>query len=336
MPEAIVNRYEHLFELRLLHHYWLDEGAMIFDLIPDKTKRDRRLQTYDCREFLRVTPTGPTKKAFDALGCVFKETALGCIAAVPAGAVVPLDSPFEFILTVQHPAFYNYTAMTLRPCKVYALYHLPEDKTYRYKENVPVLSNLTGAFRGAGLNKTLFLSREIPAPAADDQVESLVQSGGALKQLTGDEPGGGTQQLNPVTANLPVFLHQGDVPPLVAPSGLAGAPKRGIQLSSVVPDDVFALIRLSALRAGDDSFSLVDGSGHPKPVHPVFQIRFKNRSTTWRYINKSSGLVTSTEPAPLPSTYFGNAGTKQKPSNGLVKVIKSGSQITQLISEVFV
>jgi hypothetical protein len=167
-------------------------------------------------------------------------------------------------------------------------------------------------------------------------VESLVLSGGALVQLTGDQPGAGTQQLNLVAANLPVYLHQGDVPAITPPAGLAGAPAQGLELSRAVPDEVFLLVRLTAVRADDDSFSLVDANGQAKLTPPVFEVRFKNRSTFWRYLDRSTGAVLSTETKPLPHTYFGNAGTRPKPSAGLVKAEKSGTRITQLVSEVFV
>jgi hypothetical protein len=337
MAERISTGYKRLFEIRLLHHYWLDEGQIVFDLIPDQAKRDARLLKYDMRSFLAVTPTVATTKAFNGFGCVYKDTALGCIVAVPNSAVIPADELFEFVVTVRSAAVWNYTVLTLRLQKIYELYHQPEDKTFRYKENVPVLSNLTGASRGTGLDKALFLSREFPTLAADDdQVESLFLSSGALQQLTGDQPGAGTQQLNAQATNLPVYVHQGDVLALVPPAGLAGVPSRGVMLFGDISDDVFMFVRLSAIRADDGDFSFINGSGHAKTTNPVFQIRLKNRSTIWQYVNKSTGVVKSTEPNPLPSTYFGNAGTKQKPSEGLVKAVKSGTTIIKLVSEIFV
>src|SRR5262249_44808328 len=148
-----INGYKRLFEVRLLHHYWLDEGATVFDLISSQPKKDNRLLSYDVRSFIAVTPTAATAKSLKGFGCIYKNTALGCIAAAPAGTVIPADAIFEFAVTVQDSAFFNYSALTLRPQKIYELYHQPEDKTYRYKENVPVLSNSTGASRGAGSNK---------------------------------------------------------------------------------------------------------------------------------------------------------------------------------------
>jgi hypothetical protein len=49
----------------------------------------------------------------------------------------------------------------------------------------------------------------------------------------------------------------------------------------------------------------------------------------------NSGLLVSAETEPLPLTRYGNANNKQKPSQGLVKAVKSGDRITQLVSEIF-
>jgi hypothetical protein len=336
MAESITSGYKLLFEVRLLHHYWLDEGATIFDLIPDQARKDARLLQYDVRSFLSVAPTAATLEALKGLRGVVKNTALGFLGAVPDNVVVPLDLVFEFVVTVRNASFLNYTSRTLEPQKVSEFYYPPEDQTYRYRSNVPVLSNTAGASRTLGGQKALFLSKEIPAITPGDKVEALVLSGNDLLQLTEDQPNAGTVSIHTPATEIPIFVHQGDVPPIVPPSGLVGAPERGILLSGDTPDTVFALIRLSAVRGDDPDFSCVDGNGVPKTAHPVLQCRFKNRLTIWRYINKHNNQVTS-EPTPLPLTYFGNAGTKQKPTAAdLVKVEKTGSKITQLVSEIFV
>jgi hypothetical protein len=336
MGERVSKSYQRLFEIRLLHHYWLDEGATVFDLLTDLGKKDARLLGYDARSFLTIRPAISTAKAIDGLGGFFKETAWGCIVAVPSGVVIPGDVTFVLIVTIQSQDVLNYTALTLRSQNIYEVYYQPDGKTYRYKENVPVLSNLTGSVRGSDPTQTLFLSAQIPPIAPDDQVEALVVSGGALVQLTADQPGATTQTIGAVWNHLPVFIHQGDVPVLGTPPGLTGAPPRGILLAEDIPDDIFALIRLAPVRADDDQFSLTDAAGHARIPHPTFHVRFKNRSTVWRYLNKNTGVATSTEPAPLPLTHFGNAGSKQKPSEGLVKVVKSGDRVTQIVSDIFV
>lgn len=336
MAESFTHGYLRLFEIRLLHHYWLDEGATIFDLIAAQDKKDRRLSGYDLRSFASLTPTPATAAILRGAGGVYKETAAGLIVAVPDGTELPLDTVLDFVIRIRDAAFFNYTALTLRPRKVFEIFHPPEKKTYRYKENVPVLSNLSGASRTTGVGKELFLSREFPALAGGDQAESLVASGGALLQLTSDQPGAATAQIGPTASDLPVFVHQGDAPAIVPPPGLTGAPARGIELTDDLPDDLFALLRLNAVRADDADFSYLDGAGSPKAVHPVYQVRLKNRSTTWRYIRSATGVTASQEPSPLPLTFFGNAGSRQKPSAGFVKPVFTGTRITDLISEIFI
>lgn len=337
MAERMSSRFKRLFEVRLLHHFWLDEGSVVFDKIADQPKKDRRLLTYDVRPFLTSRPTAATQRSLSGLGCLFRKTTLGFMVAARETAILPTDAKFDFIVSVRDPAFYGYTSLTWRPQPLHELFNPADELTYRYKENVSVLSNLTGVARGTGPNRATFLSREFPAPATGDRVEALVLSGGALLQLTADNPGAATQQLAAQADDFPLYVHQADAPAIVPPAGLTGAPARGVLLSADIPDDVFMLISLTATRADDATYSFVDGTGAPLAAAPVYQVRFRNRSTTWTYLNKTTGAPVSTEPNPLPLTHFGNAGgAKQKPSRGLVKAEKNGPQITRLTSEIYV
>lgn len=335
MGEQVSIGYQRLFDVRLLHHYWLDDGGTLFDNVADK-KRSSRLLTYDVRPVLDVAPTSTTANVLSGNRCIFKQTALGFTVAVSGNVTISADTVLEFVISVKGAGFFDYTSLTLQPQKIYDLF-IPGDRTtYRYKENVPLLSSLTGAKRGLAPNVSLFLSQEIPTADPNDPVEALVLSGAALRQLTSDNPGATTQQLAATATDFPVFLHQGDVPAIAPPPGLVGAPARGIRLSEDIPDDVFALIRLTAVRGDDDSFSFVDGGGAPKAQPPVYQVRFKNRSTIWTYLDKNTGAVNSASPDPLPLTHFGNAGTKQKPSRGHVTAKMAGPKVTRLISEIYV
>lgn len=336
MSENLSHKYQNLFQVQILHHYWLDGGATVFDQITEPIKKNNRLLAYDVRNILTVTPTAKTAKSLQALSCIHKMTAQGFLVAIPSGTIIPKDTQFEWLITIKNTDFFNYTALTLRSQKVYNLYHSLEQKLYRYKENVPVLSNLTGTSRGTGINKTLFLSQEFPALAIDDQIEALILSGNKLKQLLSDQPSATTKTIG-TAKDLPVFIHQGDVPSITAPIGLDGVPERGILLTDEIPDTVFAIIRLNAIKnIGSDIFSFVDNAGLAKTSPPIFQIRFKNRSTIWQYFNNSNGVFKSEQPNPLPLSYFGNAAiTKQKPAAELPKVIKDGVRITRLVSEIF-
>lgn len=339
MVERATSPYKPLFEVRLLHHYWLDQGELGFDSLSADTQTSRLL-AYDVQSILSVVPTASTATLLAGLGCIFKPTASGFIVAVSAGSPIAADTEFSFVASVADGQVFDYTALTLRPQAIYEAFD-PTDSSpnrivYRYKENVPVLANLTGTTRVSGPVTTLYLSREIPAPDASDAVEALIVSAGALEQLTSDNPAATTQKLADDATTLPAFVNQGDSPLIVPPTGVTGAPARGVQLSADVTDDVFALVTLTAVRGDNDAFSFVDGAGAPKVPYPVFDLRFKNRSTLWTYLDKQTGAVNATEAAPLPLTYFGNAGTKQKPSRGIVKAEMSGAKVTQLVSEIYV
>ena len=334
MAERVRKGYQRLFEVRLLHHYWLDEGGTLFDLLPDP---GRRLLAYDRRPFLALTPTPATATALAGLGCVYRDTALGGLVAAPDDAVIPDAAVFELVVTVRQAAFQHYTALTLPARTIYELYYAAEDSIYRYKENVPVLSNLTGVARGAGPARALYLSRKIPPRAPTDRVEALVAVAGALHQLTSDPPGAGTQQVAAAVAAAPVFVHQADAPALVPPPGLAGVPARGLRLTAGIPDDVFALIRIAAVRPGSADFSCTV-AGKARPDYPVFQVRFKNRSTVRHYFNRATGAPTTTDPGPLPLTFSGNAGPKQKPAPEALKLTFDpvvAGRITGIQSNIF-
>jgi hypothetical protein len=333
MAERIVNGYKRLFEVRLLHHYWLDDGSAIFDTLPE-IRRNKLLLAYDSRSFLEVKPSVSTVNQLKALRGVFKNTAPGFVVAVPKATIIPDDTVFSFIITVTDHNFFNYTAITFISHEIFELYYPPKDKIVRYKENVPVFSNLTGVSRGANPNKSLFLSKEFPTPASTDKAEFLNINAGALVQLTSSQPGAATQQINANAANMPVFFHQNDTPDLVPPAGLAGVPEKGIMLSSEIPDNVFGLIHIAAINPSDSDFSYTN-AGIAKDTYPVFQVRFKSRSAYWKYLNKNSGVPVSETSSPLPLTAAGNAGVKKKPGDSNIKVQFESNDPTKRIEKIY-
>lgn len=337
MSEKVIIGYKRLFEVRLLHHYWLDDGVTIIDSF-QREKKLRVLRDYDISQFLNIMPTPDSENKIKGLKGVFKKTATGFVVAVPKMAVIPDDYFLCFVITVTNASFYNYTALTLVDRKIYELYYLPEKKLYRYKENIPVFSNLTGTSRGSGSDKLLFLSKEIPDTAIDDKAEFLNITGGGLVQLTSNQPDANLQQIGAVATDMPVFHNQNDIPAIVPPPGLTGAPAKGILLGEEIPDNVSGLIHITAKNPADPNFSCT--SAHKAKVKaPLFQIRFKNRSAWWRYMDKRTGAVKSESPSPLPLTFFGNAGLGMKPGDPCIKVqfkkgIPSG-RIEKIFTEIF-
>jgi hypothetical protein len=338
--ETVRVGYTRLFEVRLLHHYWLDDGATVFDAIADEAVKTNRLLTYDVRRLLNVEPSAATVSAIKGLRGVFRMTGLGFLVAVPDDTVVPLDSILEFFVTRTAPDYSNYTALSLRPERIVDVIDPADtDVVHRYKANVPVLSNLTGASQGTTADKRLFLSRPyVNGADAGDGVEALVSSGANLRQLTGDPPTAPFQVLGPKT-DFPVYVHQGDVPPVTPPAGSTGAPAQGIELGTDTPSTVAAVIQLAPRRANDNAFSFANANGTVRTPTRVFEVHLRNRWTTWQYRDRGDGSITSTEADPLPLTHFGNAGTKQKPSTSAIGVEHDSGdplRITRLVSDIYV
>ncbi len=355
MAETLTITYTRVFEVRVLHHFWLDEGATSFDQIADDTVKAQRLLTYDVRRLLAFAPSPATATLIAGLRGVFRTTGLGFLVGVPIDTVLPLDATFDFHVTVVAPDFANYTARPLwrdgiTPVTVPSLTPQPvvtvldpvadpvtgEHPVHRYKANVPVLSNLTGVARGTAPDTHLYLSRDYPTQQADDAVEALVSVGTQLRQRAGDPPNAALTVIG-AKADLPVFLHQGDVPAITPPAGALGAPGFGIELDDDTPVDTIAVISLAPRRPAGSPFNFADTSGVPTPR--VFEVHLQNRWTTWQYHDKADGSLTSTEAGPLPLTHFGNAGTKQKPSTTAVGAefdTQSPARITRLVSDIYV
>jgi hypothetical protein len=345
VTEVVRVGYSRLFEVRLLHHFWLDEGATPFDAITDEAAKTQRLLTYDVRRVLTVQPSRATQVSIAGLRGVFRMSGLGFLVAVPTDSVVAPETELEFFVTSVAPDYATYTSLSLRPQPIVGVLDPVADPAtdshavHYYKANVPVLSNLTGASKGTGANKRLYLSQPYTSGAnAGDGVEALVTSGGNLRQLIGDPPNAPFHVLGPQSDH-PVYVHQGDVPAIVPPVGSSGAPANGIELTADTPPEAAAIVRIVGRRSGSPDFSLVGTNGVPLTPTRVFEVHFRNRWTTWRYHRKSDGTVTSTEAAPLPLTHFGNAGTRQKPSMASIDVERDDAdptRITRLFSDIYV
>lgn len=336
MPaERLTSPWVRLFDVRVLHHYWLDDGATVFDALPTATQEERLLG-YDVRTILDIAPTDATAATLRGLQGTWRQTSLGLVAVVPDGVEVPDASSFEFTVRVVDPDFHSYTAYGLRVPFSADVYQPGTGQVFRYRGDAALYSNLTGCARGAGAGKQLFLAREAPARLATDRVEFIVNDGGALVQLLSDPPAVTTAQLAPHVADLPAFTNHDDVPAITPPAGVVGSvPGRGLELPAGAPVDTFALLHIAAVHPTDPDFSCTAG-GVPKSVPPVFQLRFKNRRSLWRRFSKSSPSTLLSEAGPFPLTFNGNAGASQKPTSRAVKLDLSGTAITNIVSEIYI
>ena len=308
MAEIASSGYQRLFEVRVLHHYFLDEGIQDFTALTVAEQQQRLMSGYDVRQFLSFEPTASTRRMLRGIHGVFRTTPLGFVIAVPAGAEVPGDARFEFISTVVGGDFMNYTALTLRRRKIVEIQH--EGEVFRYKEFVPVLSNSSGVQRTVAGRQLFCLSGEVPAYAGGDTypVEAFTLVGNTLHQAiedTSQAPPAGWKEVDTSKDNRPVYVHQNDAPLLSLPDGSS---LRGIELTNELPEDIFLLFRIDASTT-NTQFGITDAANLPLTSHPVFEIHFKNRSTSWRYVHPTDQQF-------LPFTVYGNPAPNKVVAGG--------------------
>ncbi|GEM_PF-467972 len=212
MSEFIITSYKRLFEVRIMHHYFLDDGAEDYcrpknpiepqaDYDAKLLKREKNLRRYDIRKVLRIRPTPGTDVLLGRLRGVFRQTATGFFVAVPPTATVPGTARFDFVVAVEDGNFFQYTGLPFfknepgkvtRNQKIVEVRH--DNKVYRYKPNVFVFGNKHGASRKTKANLPaddwFFLNNEIPTYNATDLylAEWLVRHDNSVYRAMRDKP----------------------------------------------------------------------------------------------------------------------------------------------------
>jgi hypothetical protein len=111
--------YAILFEVEVLHDYFLNRGSLVHETLEGEQMEAVR-RRYATSPFLEIFPTVPTEKQLAGHKMLFKSTAAGFLVAVQTDAstsdkrpVVPPGADFRltFALRIRDPRFFNYTAL---------------------------------------------------------------------------------------------------------------------------------------------------------------------------------------------------------------------------------
>jgi hypothetical protein len=117
--------YKNLFEVNILHHFFLNKGEQEWDKMSQEEK-DKMLSNYDIREVFDIVPTQESTNALNAHHCIFKKTAKGVLVGVKAkpdqlnpgkfNSFIPLadNLTFRFLLKLRDLNFMNYSALPLQ------------------------------------------------------------------------------------------------------------------------------------------------------------------------------------------------------------------------------
>lgn len=122
-----MTRYAILFEVQVLHDYFLNRGSLVHEALAD-VQRDALFRSYTSGTFLEVAPTRSAKKRLAGHAMIFKTTASGFLVAVKVAPssqedrpAIPPEADFRlaFALRISDPRFFNYTSLADSSPKFY-------------------------------------------------------------------------------------------------------------------------------------------------------------------------------------------------------------------------
>jgi hypothetical protein len=137
--------YKNLFDIQLLHHYFLDKGEEIYDALSEDEK-DSIEEKYDIREILEVVPTSDCRKVLTDHECVFKNTSTGILVGIKAKPdelqpqlfnpfIAPMqDVTLRFQVRIKDSYLLNYTALPFNANngKIYVFKNYPVNSSAKF------------------------------------------------------------------------------------------------------------------------------------------------------------------------------------------------------------
>ncbi len=364
--------YNILFEVKILHHYFLNRGEDVYDRMGE-SDRAKMMLNYDAREIFEIRPSPETSRILESHKCIFKRTTTGFLAGMRAEpnndhppVFKPFHSPsgdltFTFYLNIHDPGFLNYTALPMTGIqgKVYVFQNMTGIRPRKFPSlcaTAPVYDAAGEYLPGemlvnnAGNPTKLFTARvktKKTTSTASDWLTELKSDGYPVfyantndlyplvrglayyrVKTAGTEPSATVRTTDGTLITPVITLLKGDFNTIQAdmrrfPEGFYTMQVRTEDLSY---DDTFhffliqqkespfGILQLS-VKSDDPLFDMLDATGIMNS--PVYELRFRNRATHWRYIGKkfNDGSVTQD---PFPLTRHGfieNVTVKDKDGN---------------------
>lgn len=351
--------YSILFEVKIIHHYFLNRGEKVFDAMNDSEKTKMMLR-YDARDVFEIVPTEECNKLLRAYNCIFKVTSSGIIVGLRAesdGLIPPKFKPFmtleddlkfTFLIKLRDRNFMNYSALPFigNSGQLFTFQNTLAGSPKKF----PSLSTIPPIYKAT----TEYLPGDMLSNSVNNQTKLFT----ALRKTTKVTSTAGDWLTEKSTDNLPMqyvnvndrhqlvrgmFSYQvkvAEVEPLAnikTATGITVIPKiamlpgtfrmlqvdmrefpegfYSMHVESTTPaytDDVafyllqqrespFGIIQLN-VKSDDVAYNMLDPQGFMRS--PIYELRFRNRFTNWRYIGEKFNDASVTN-IPLPLTHFG-------------------------------
>ncbi len=371
--------YRTLFEVKLLHHFFLNRANELFDNM-DLNGKAKSLKGYDVRDFVDIEPTAACARILSKYHFIYKNTPFGLIVGTrsteSAGKFFPAveideDLQLTFKLKFNDPCFSNYTSLPLVQ-NAGCLYYF-QNRVTGAKKKFPYLAQYAAVFDAAETYSSgdilgsaavnpakLFIAGKVTtsAPPHADWVEDTLVAGKPLQYVTKKDQVpvyGDVVRYNTGEAGLSITVtvkdRQGnvltvksetvtdndksvamvDINPL--PEGLytikledAGKPysKEFSFYRLDKKSDADALIDI-CIKGDDLTYNIVAPDGSLN--EPVFELRFRNRWTKWRYMGARFTNLPESGPHPLTQKGVVAVTVKDKDSTDIADMPNAGIQM---------
>jgi hypothetical protein len=369
---SITITYGILFEIKIMHHYFLNKGKEFFDRMSD-TDKTKMMLKYDARDIFEIKPTEECSKILNACNCIFKPTSTGILVGFRAesnGLLPPKFKPFKsladnaiftFLIKLHDLDFMNYTALPFNgnSGQVFTFQNTISGSSKKF----PSISSIPPVYKSA--------KEYLPGDMLSNNPNNQTKLFTALKKTTNNTSTITDWRTEQLADNLPLqYVNVNDRHPLVrgifsyqvkvanveptatikTASEITVTPKvtmlagdfRTLQIdmrefpegfytmhvqsaAPVYTDDVafyllqqrespFGIIQLN-VKSDDAAYNMLDQQGFMRS--PTYELRFRNRSTCWRYIGEKFNDASVTD-SPFPLTRFGfieNVSVKDKNGN---------------------
>jgi len=366
--------YKNLFEVKLLHHFFLNNGEQGWDAL-EPGEKTRMEEQYDSREIFQIIPTGECASLMKAHYALFRTTPSGFlvgIKSVPDSVLPETFNPFtgldeeltfRFLIKLKDPNFLNYTALPISGqdgnfyvfknyqvtsqsvfpsiCAIQPLYkpgkeyfpgdmlsNHPVNQTRLFTALVKTVNNTSTPSdwlneEGSATTPLHYASEGDRYTVASGIYNYKVKQENIIPQVTFKNGKG--EVITPKLAIIAGdhYMIQADLRGY--PAGFYTLHAENVDPAYV--DDVtlyllqedmvsFGVIEIR-VKSNQPGFDLLD-QGHLRA--PVFELRFRNRMTYWRYFGKYFEVPFEVAD-PLPVTRFGHIEITKPPEPDDSKVI---------------
>jgi hypothetical protein len=342
--------YDILFEVRIIHHFYLNKGENAFDAMSDIEKANMMLK-YDAREIVEIVPTEECSKILSAHKCIYKFTSTGIIVGLRAesdGLEPPKFKPFmpmsddlvfTFLVKLRDMDFTNFTALpfTGNSGQIFTF----QNNLAGGSKKFPALSVVPPIYEAA--------KEYLPGDMLSDNLNNQTKLFTALQKTTQITSTSSDWLTESSIDNLPLqYVNVNDRHPLVrsifsypvksanvepvatvkTATGITVTPKVNIlpgefrtlqvdmrqlpdgfytmHIESAAPlyaDNVsfyllqqrespFGIIQLN-VKSDDATYNMLDPQGFMRS--PTYELRFRNRSTRWRYVGEKFNSASFTD-----------------------------------------